>query len=181
MIIEKKEGLKEGRGSLLECIRSQNAVPGMEFFSLRNPEERKKVLILSSWKAGREAACCPKACRQYGQGKYDTVIYSGWLGSRGDVKEFLAFEKEIPKVMGAGRMTLSEEDFLNYRMIEKKSGSLSGKSGNTKIYANACQKRVGQAVRQQFLGCGDHGWKYRVSAILSGSRGTGENESSGGS
>lgn len=34
VIIEKKEGLKEGRGSLLECIRSQNAVPGMEFFSL---------------------------------------------------------------------------------------------------------------------------------------------------
>ena len=33
--------------------------------------------------------------------KYDTVIYSGWLGSRGDVKEFLAFEKELPKVMGA--------------------------------------------------------------------------------
>ena len=153
-----------------------------------------------------------------GQIKYDTVIYSGWLGSRGDVKEFLAFEKELPKVMGAGRMTLSEEDFLNYRIIffpvhnvcklsdnklslplgfpaakdqdflpflliskGEKSGSLSGKSGNTKIYANACQKRVGQAVRQQFLGCGDHGWKYRVSAILSGSRGTGENESSGGS
>ena len=46
MIIEKKEGLKEGRGSLLECIRRQNAVPGMEFFSLRNQEERKKVLIL---------------------------------------------------------------------------------------------------------------------------------------
>ena len=42
-------------------------------------------------------------------------------------------------------------------------------------------KRVGQAVRQQFLGCGNHGWKYRVFAILSGSRGTGENESSGGS
>ena len=38
---------------------------------------------------------------------------------QGDVKEFLAFEKELPKVMGAGRMTLSEEDFLNYRMIEK--------------------------------------------------------------
>ena len=55
MIIEKKEGLKEGRGSLLERIRSQNAVPGMEFFSLRNQEERKKVLILSSWKAEREA------------------------------------------------------------------------------------------------------------------------------
>ena len=35
------------------------------------------------------------------------------------MKEFLAFEKELPKVMGAGRMTLSEEDFLNYRMIEK--------------------------------------------------------------
>ena len=48
VIIEKKEGLKEGRGSLLECIRRQNAVPGMEFFSLRNQEERKKVLILSS-------------------------------------------------------------------------------------------------------------------------------------
>ena len=48
VIIEKKEGLKEGRGSLLERIRSQNAVPGMEFFSLRNQEERKKVLILSS-------------------------------------------------------------------------------------------------------------------------------------
>ena len=33
------------------------------------------------------------------------------LEAGGDVKEFLAFEKELPKVMGAGRMTLSEEDF----------------------------------------------------------------------
>ena len=120
MIIEKKEGLKEGRGSLLECIRSQNAVLGMEFFSLRNQEERKKVLILSSWRAEREAKLVVrKLADSMDREKYDTVIYSGWLGSRGDVKEFLAFEKELPKVMGAGRMTLSEEDFLNYRIIEK--------------------------------------------------------------
>ena len=97
VIIEKKEGLKEGRGSLLECIRRQNAVPGMEFFSLRNQEERKKVLILSSWKAEREAKLVVrKLADSMDREKYDTVIYSGWLGSKGDVKEFLAFEKELP-------------------------------------------------------------------------------------
>lgn len=142
----------------------------------------RKVLILSSWKAEREAKLVVrKLADSMDREKYDTVIYSGWLGSKGDVKEFLAFEKEIPKVMGAGRMTLSEEDFLNYRMIEKNPALYLENPGNTKIYANACPKRVGQAVRQQVPGCGDHGWKYRVSAILSGSRGTGENESSGGS
>ena len=83
VIIEKKEGLKEGRGSLLERIRSQNAVPGMEFFSLRNQEERKKVLILSSWKAEREAKLVVrKLADSMDREKYDTVIYSGWLGSR---------------------------------------------------------------------------------------------------
>ena len=81
VIIEKKEGLKEGRGSLLERIRSQNAVPGMEFFSLRNQEERKKVLILSSWKAEREAKLVVrKLADSMDREKYDTVIYSGWLG-----------------------------------------------------------------------------------------------------
>ena len=98
VIIEKKEGLKEGRGSLLECIRRQNAVPGMEFFSLRNQEERKKVLILSSWKAEREAKLVVrKLADSMDREKYDTDIYSGWLGSKGDVKEFLAFEKSFQK------------------------------------------------------------------------------------
>ena len=154
----------------------------MEFFSLRNQEERKKVLILSSWKAEREAKLVVrKLADSMDREKYDTVIYSGWLGSRGDVKEFLAFEKELPKVMGAGRMTLSEEDFLNYRMIEK-NPALYLENPEIRRYMRMLAKREwGRAVRQQFLGCGDHGWKYRVSAILSGSRGTGENESSGGS
>ena len=53
VLIEKKEKSKEGRGSLLDCIRNGNAMPGMEFFSLRAKEEKKKVLILGSGKATR--------------------------------------------------------------------------------------------------------------------------------
>ena len=51
--------------------------------------------------------------------KYDVLLYSGWLGGKSEVKEYLSFEKELPRIMGAGRMTLNQEDFLNYRMIEK--------------------------------------------------------------
>lgn len=119
VLIEKKDKAKEGRGSLLDYICQGTETQKVEAFSLRD-QEKKKVLILSSWKAEREArTVVQKMLDHMDQEKYDAVIYSGWLGGKGEVKEFLAFEKEIPKVMGAGRMTLNEEDFQNYRMIEK--------------------------------------------------------------
>lgn len=91
-----------------------------KMISLRQGGKKKKVLVLGSWKAEQQTkTVVQKLLESMDKNQYDILLYSGWLGGKGEVKEYLSFEKDLPRVMGAGRMTLSEEDFLNYRMIEK--------------------------------------------------------------
>ena len=120
VVSQKQQKTTEGIGGLFSSIVSGISSKNVEMVSLRNGETKKKILILGSWKAEQQAkTVVQKLLESIDKNKYDILLYSGWLGGKSEVKEYLSFEKELPRIMGAGRMTLNQEDFLNYRMIEK--------------------------------------------------------------
>ena len=77
---------------------------------------------------------------------------------------------------------MSEEDFLNYRMIEKNPALYLENPEIRRYMRMLAPKRVGQAVRQQFLGCGDHGMEVQgYLPYYLAAEAPAKNESSGGS
>lgn len=112
---------KERAGSTLaEFLIKEHKGEELEIFSLRENPEKKKVLILGSWKAEREAKITvERILENLDSSRYDAALYTGWLSEDKERREFLSLARDIPLLMGAGRMTLKEADFLNYRTIEK--------------------------------------------------------------
>ena len=112
---------KERAGSTLaEFLIKEHKGEELEIFSLRENPEKKKVLILGSWKAEREAKITvERILENLDSSRYDAALYTGWLSEDKEQREFLSLARYIPLLMGAGRMTLKEADFLNYRTIEK--------------------------------------------------------------
>ena len=100
---------------------------GVESISLREgagrkkeEPQKKKVLFISSWKGNQKNR---SLVRKFLEGMdpeaYDVAIYSGCLNAKEDCREFLALLESVTKIMGNGRMVLTEEEFFIYRMIEK--------------------------------------------------------------
>lgn len=111
---------KEAGRALAEYVLEGRKSEELESFSLREDPHKKKILILGSWKAEREAKRTVKSfLENLDSSQYDVVLYTGWLSEDRERREFLSLAKQIPLLMGAGRMTLNEADFLNYRTIEK--------------------------------------------------------------
>ena len=87
--------------------------------SLRE-KTRKKLLVLTSWKDSREHKFTTRLLLKKLQEKdMDTVVLSSWTADGEEFKDFVSEDNALAQVMYRGRMTMTEEDFLFYRCMEK--------------------------------------------------------------
>lgn len=172
---------KERAGSTLaEFLIKEHKGEELEIFSLRENPEKKKVLILGSWKAEREAKITvERILENLDSSRYDAALYTGWLSEDKEQREFLSLARYIPLLMGAGRMTLKQADFLNYRTIEKNPVVYLE---NVRIHSyidEMIEREWGRLFGTGILGCGFPGGQCRLSSLLPGSKSSCEDKGSG--
>ena len=91
----------------------------LKIFSTRD-KDRKKVLIMGSWKMSRgNRMLLKRMIENADQENLDVAVCSNWLGEKEERNEFLQLQEKIPLFMGRGRIPLTEEELLNYRIMEK--------------------------------------------------------------
>ena len=104
--------------------------------------EKKKILVLTSWKADREQKIVVRRLlKEIDPKRFDVAVLSAWANEPGLLKDF---ETKIPehmaKLMSHGRMTVSEQECRNYRILEKYP-DICVKYGEVRRYVNGLMDR----------------------------------------
>lgn len=138
--------------------------------SLRD-KKRKKLLVLTSWKNTREKKYEVKNCLcGVNTEKYDVAVLSPWVSEPGILKDYVSLSKDFAKVMYRGRMTLGEEEYMDYRILEKNPDACVRCAGLWE-YMNGIMKREWQRIwgNQSFDEClvlGSQGYlQYYMAAF----------------
>lgn len=108
------------KADVLARFLLEKTIPeGLECFSLRNPE-KKRLLILGSGAGKPEVKLVvDRILDRIDPEKYDVAFFSEDLGSEAKCKAFLAQTGKAASLMGVGKMTVSEAEYLNYLTVEK--------------------------------------------------------------
>lgn len=138
------ENTEEAAGEMAQRIlgeEEKNPGGAVETFSMRNPE-KKKILVLTSWKADREQKIVVRRLlKEIDPKRFDVAVLSAWANEPGLLKDF---ETKIPehmaKLMSHGRMTVSEQECRNYRILEKHP-DICVKYGEVRRYVNGLMDR----------------------------------------
>lgn len=138
---------KEEAGALAELIlgKAKAGNHGIEQLSLRD-SSKKKLLVLTSWKNARELKYEVKnflsgidtdAC--------EVTVLSPWSGAPGVFEDYISLPGEFVKLMYRGRLTMSEEEHLEYRIMEKNPDAYV-KCKEIREYMDALMKREWQRI-----------------------------------
>lgn len=163
LLVSKKP--EEDAGEIGEIIlgkREADAAGKVERLNFRDPG-KKKILVITSWKAEREQkSVIRRLLKEIDKSRYEAVVMSAWANEPGTFRDFTdSVPGEAAKVMYRGRMILSEEDYRNYRIIEK-NPDVYVKYGEIRRYVNGLMEREwGRAL-------GSGGWDV---CLLLGSMG----------
>ncbi|WP_373219894.1 CDP-glycerol glycerophosphotransferase family protein [Ruminococcus sp. 5_1_39BFAA] len=135
---------EEDAGEIGEIILGKKAegITGkVERLTFREPG-KKKLLVLTSWKAEREQKLVIRRfLREIDRSRYDVAVMSAWVNEPGAFRDFaVSVPGNMAKVMYRGRMVMNEEDYRNYRIIEK-NPDVYVKYGEVRRYVNSLVER----------------------------------------
>lgn len=114
-----EESARDKAAVLARFLLEKTIPEGLECFSLRNPE-KKRLLILGSGAGKPEVKLVvDRILDRIDPEKYDVAFFSEDLGSEAKCKAFSAQTGKAASLMGVGKMTVSEAEYLNYLTVEK--------------------------------------------------------------
>ena len=113
------ENVRDKAAALAAFLLEGKTSEGLECFSLRN-SEKKRILILGSGAAKPEVKLVvDRILAKINPEKYDVAFFSEDLGSEEKCKTFFTQTGKTVGIMGVGKMTVSEAEYLNYLTVEK--------------------------------------------------------------
>ncbi|MGO4946876.1 CDP-glycerol glycerophosphotransferase family protein [Blautia sp. Sow4_E7] len=118
-VLALEESVKDKAAVFARFLLEKTISEGLECFSLRNPE-KKRLLILGSGAGKPEVKLVvDRILARIDPEKYDVAFFSEDLGSEAKCKAFFAQTGKAAGLMGVGKMTVSEAEYLNYLTVEK--------------------------------------------------------------
>ena len=117
LVLEEK--MKEKAAALAGFLLEKNISDGMKCYSLRDGQ-KKKILVLGSGDAKDTVKLqVNRLLAQMDPENIDVAFFSEELESEGKCREFLAQMSHAAAIMGIGKMTVTEREYLNYLTVEK--------------------------------------------------------------